>query len=135
MGRRTQLVFLLLVLAQAAHSIEEFATRLWEVLPLARYFCSLVSDDVSTGFVIINSLIVAFGLICYLWPVRSGGSAARPLAWLWVGIELVNGVGHLAMAVAAGGYFSGAATAPVLLVLAAWLASLLLRERSVSAER
>lgn len=34
--QRTQLVFLLLILAQAAHSVEEYATRLYEVFPPAR---------------------------------------------------------------------------------------------------
>src|SRR6201987_5600794 len=39
---RSQLVFLLLILAQAAHSVEEYATRLYEVFPPAHFVSSLI---------------------------------------------------------------------------------------------
>jgi hypothetical protein len=128
MSRRSQLVFLLLLALQAAHSIEEYATALYEVFAPARFVASLVSEDLAVGFGAVNSALVAFGLWCYLVPVRSGRSGARAWAWPWVAIEFANGVGHLGLAAAAGGYFPGAFTAPLLLVTAAWLASLLRAE-------
>jgi hypothetical protein len=42
--------------------------------------------------------------------------------WVWIAIELVNGVGHPLWSVVRGGYTPGVATAPILLVLAISLA-------------
>ena len=129
MEKCSQFVFLLLVLAQAAHSIEEYATELYEVFPTARFVSGLVSDDLATGFAVGNALFVAFGLWCYAMPVRSGWPSARGLAWFWVLVEVGNGVLHSALAISRGGYFPGVATAPVLFVLAGWLGVLLTRSR------
>jgi hypothetical protein len=117
--RRSQFVFLLLVLAQAAHSFEEYVTRLYEVLTPARFVSRLISNDLSLGFLIANVALVAFGLWCWAVPVRSGWRAARVFAWFWTLIELGNGIGHLTLALARGGYFPGLATAPLLLLFAA----------------
>jgi len=129
MRRRARLVFLLLILVQAAHSVEEYATRLYEVFAPATFLSGLVSSNLSLGFAIANSAIVLFGLWCYFVPVRSGRPSARGWAWLWVVVELAHGSGHTAMALAAGGYFPGAATGPLLFIVAAWLAVLLLRSQ------
>jgi hypothetical protein len=123
--RRSQLAFLLLVLAQAAHSIEEYVTRLYEVFAPARFLSSLVSSDLSAGFLFVNTGWVAFGVWCWAVPVRSGWRSARGLAWFWAVLEFGNGLGHLALAFSRAGYFPGAFTAPLLLVVAAWLAALL----------
>jgi Protein of unknown function with HXXEE motif len=116
-----------LVLIQAAHSIEEYATKLYEVFPPARFLSGLLSDDHATGFLAGNVVLVAFALFCYAVPVRSGWPAARALAWFWVLLELGNGTGHLLLAASRGGYFPGAATAPFLLFASVWLALLLRR--------
>ena len=128
MERRTQVVFLFLILAQGAHSIEEYATRLYEVFPPARFVSSLVSNDLSLGFLVANAALVIFGLWCWAVPVRSGWRAARGIAWFWTLLEIGNGVGHSTLAFSRGGYFPGVATAPLLLVLAGWLAVLLVRQ-------
>ena len=44
MEHRGQLVFLFLILAQAAHSIEEYVSKLYEVFAPARFVSSLVSN-------------------------------------------------------------------------------------------
>jgi hypothetical protein len=128
---RFQAAFGALVLAQAAHSVEEYVGRLWESFPPARFVSGLVSPDLERGFVIVNLSLVAFGLWCVLWPARRGGPSARALAWMWVAVELVNGVGHPLWSLREGGYTPGVATAPVLLLLAIWLA----REAGQSDER
>lgn len=125
MERRSQFAFLLLMVAQAAHSVEEYATRLYEVFAPARFISSLVSNDLSIGFLIVNIGLVAFGVWCWAVPVRSGWPSARGLAWFWALLELGNGIGHSALALARGGYFPGALTAPLLLALSGWLAALL----------
>lgn len=135
--RRCQLAFLFLILVQAAHSIEEYATRLYEVFAPARFVSSLISNDLSFGFLIVNAGLVTFGLWCWAVPVRSGWRAARGLVLFWTVLELGNGIGHSALALSRGGYFPGVATAPLLLLGAAWLAILQSREarRSTHLER
>jgi hypothetical protein len=126
--RRLQSAFGALVLAQAAHSTEEYVGRLWESFPPARLVSGLVSQDLERGFLILNLLLVAFGLWCWLWPVRRGWPIAVPLAWGWVVLETINGIGHPLWSLRQGGYTPGVATAPLLLVLAMNLAVSVSRE-------
>jgi hypothetical protein len=121
---RAQLVFLFLILAQGVHSIEEYVTKLYEVFAPARFVSSLVSNDLGVGFLIFNAALVTFGLWCWAVPVRSGWHATRGLVWFWTILETGNGIGHLGLALSRGGYFPGVVTAPLLLLLAAWLAIL-----------
>jgi len=127
---RFQVAFGALVLAQAAHSVEEYLGRLWESFPPAQFLTGLVSRDLETGFLVINIGLVAFGVWCFLWPVRRGWPSAVPLAWAWVTIEMINGVGHPLWSIRQGGYTPGVATAPVLLVLALYLSRRLRPDRT-----
>ena len=119
---RAQAGFGALVLAQAAHSVEEYLGRLWESFPPARAASGLISQDLEQGFVVLNLALVGFGVWCFLWPVRRSWPSAVPLAWGWVVIETINGIGHPLWALRQGGYAPGVATAPLLLVLAINLA-------------
>ena len=119
---RTKTAFAALVVAQAAHSVEEYVGRLWESFPPARFLTGLVSSDRELGFIIINVALVAFGLWCLLWPVRRNWSSATGFLWFWIAIETINGVGHPLWSLRQGGYTPGVLTAPVLLVLALYLA-------------
>jgi hypothetical protein len=110
-----------LVLTQAAHSVEEYVGRLWETFPPARFLTGLVSQDQERGFLVINLALVAFGVWCFLWPIRRDWPTAASLAWIWVTIEVINGVGHPLWSLRMGGYTPGVATAPVLLVLALYV--------------
>jgi Protein of unknown function with HXXEE motif len=118
---RARNAFLALILAQAAHSVEEYAFRLFDVLAPARFVSGLFSDDLARGFVIANAGLVLFGLWCYAARVRRGRPSARALAWFWAVLELFNGTGHCLLALARGGYFPGLATAPLLLILSVYL--------------
>jgi hypothetical protein len=82
----------------------------------------LLSEDLERGFLVANVSLVAFGLWCWLWPVRRGGLAALPLAWAWVMLETINGIGHLLWTLRQRGYTPGVGTAPVLLIAAIYLA-------------
>src|SRR5439155_17792553 len=86
------------------------------------FVTGLVSSDHRLGFIIINVALVAFGIWCLLWPMRLGWRSAVPFAWFWIVIETINGIGHPAWTVLRGGYTPGVITAPVLLVLALYLA-------------
>ena len=119
---RLRLTFGALILAQAAHSVEESVGRLWESFPPARYVAGLVSSDLERGFVLLNVSLLAFGAWCFFGPVRRGWPIAGSLMWLWTVIEIVNGMGHPLWSLRERGYTPGLATAPVLLVLAVYLA-------------
>ena len=72
---------LLLILAQAVHSVEEYAFRLYDVLAPARYVSSLFGVDRQAGFVIANSALVLFGLWC--WQAGAARGTASAAGW-WV---------------------------------------------------
>jgi len=92
------------------------------VFPPARFVSGLISQDREFGFVILNVALVTFGLWCYVWPIRRRWPSAVALTWTWIGIELVNGVGHPLWSLRESAYTPGVGTAPVLLVLALYLA-------------
>ena len=114
--------FIALVGIQAAHSVEECLGRLYEVFPPARFVSGLISNDLQRGFVIGNIALVSFGLWCFVWPIRRRWRSAVTIAWLWVTIELVNGVVHPLWSLREMSYTPGLATAPLLLVAALYLA-------------
>jgi hypothetical protein len=129
MDARTRLIFLALVMTQAAHSVEEYVFRLYEVFPLTRFMSGLVSDNLAAGFAVLNVAIVLFGLWCYAARVRRGAESARAWVWPWVVVEFCNGVVHIVLAAARRGYFPGLVTAPLLLALSSLLAIRMLRHR------
>ena len=119
---RFQTAFGALILTQAGHSTEEYVGQLWESFPPARFLSGLISQDLERGFVVINVSVIVFGVWCFLWPVRRDWRSAAYLAWVWVAVELINGVGHPLWSLQEGGYTPGVATAPLLLLLALYLA-------------
>jgi len=119
--RRTKLTFLALVLVQAAHSVEEYLFRLYDVFPPARFVTGLIAADRRAGFIVLNVALFGFGLWCYAFPVRREMPSAMGLMWLWVVIEFINGVGHPLWSLAQRSYTPGVATAPILLFLSVFL--------------
>lgn len=128
MEARTRRTFLALIVAQAAHSVEEWVFALYDVFAPARFVSGLVSSNLATGFAILNAGIVALGVWCYAARVRPAHPSARTWMWAWVALEVANGISHSAMSAMRASYFPGVATAPFLLVFAIYLAMLLLRE-------
>jgi len=110
------------MVAQAAHSIEEYIFRLFDVFAPAHFVSALVSTNLGVGFAVVNAALVLFGLWCYFARVRPGHPSGPVFAWFWTVLELANGIGHSVLALSRGGYFPGVATAPVLLGVAAYLA-------------
>ena len=78
MTSRFKMTFGALVLAQSAHSVEEYVGHLWESFPPARFATSLISSDLERGFILINVFLVAFGLWRFFWPVRHAWAIAVP---------------------------------------------------------
>lgn len=121
MDSRGRAAFLILIAAQAAHSIEEYVFRLFDVFGPSRFVSGLVSSDLARGFAIANAAVVAFGLWCYVARVRPGHSASHAFLWFWTLLEFGNGIGHIVLAISRGGYFPGVGTAPVLLGVSSYL--------------
>jgi hypothetical protein len=84
---RHKAAFGALVLILAAHSVEEYVSRLWETLPPARFLTGLVSQDQERGFLLISVALVAFGAWCFVWPIRRDWPTATVLGWTRVTIE------------------------------------------------
>jgi len=124
--------FLALIVAQAAHSIEEYVFRLYDVFAPARFVSGLLTDNLALGFAVANTLIVLFGIWCYVARVRANHPSARGFAWFWTGLEFANGIGHTVIALARGGYFPGVATAPILIAVSMYLAAQSTASRAAS---
>jgi hypothetical protein len=109
-------LFLGLAISQAAHSIEEFYFRLFDVFAPARFLSGLISENLALGFAVGNALVVTFAFWTYFCRVRPAVSSATAWIWAWSFVELGNGIGHIFFAVDTGAYFPGVYTAPFLLV-------------------
>ena len=132
MDRRLSRAFLLLIAAQALHSIEEYWFRLYDLLAPARAVSDALGIHRPAGFAIANAALIGFGLWCYFARIRRNLPGARGLAWFWAVLEILNSLAHCALAVAAGGYFPGIATAPLLLAAATFLIARLVRRKQVT---
>lgn len=123
MDPRSRAAFLILILAQAAHSVEEYVSGLFEVFGPARFLSGLVGNNLAAGFAIINAGLIVFGFWCYFARVRPGYPSARAFAWFWAVLEFTNGLGHSVLAASRADYFPGVATAPALLGISGYLAA------------
>jgi uncharacterized protein with HXXEE motif len=119
--RRATRRFSAWIVAQAAHSVEEYIFRMYDVLLPARVISGLISSNLALGFAMGNVTLVGFGFWCYFARVRRGYPSWRTWAWSWTILEAADGTGHLLFAMERGDYFPGAATAPLLLGFAVWL--------------
>ena len=111
-------LFLILVIIQGFHSIEEYIGHLWKVFPPATYLCSLVSNNLEKGFLIINIGLFVIGMLCWCFLVRKNHKWAIIPIWFWIVIEIINGIGHPVWTLMEGGYTPGVITAPFLFVFA-----------------
>lgn len=127
MDSRSRFAFLILVLVQAMHSVEEYVFKLYDVFGPARFVSGVVSNDLPTGFAVVNIGLVALGIWCYVARVRPAHVSARLWVWPWVIVEGANGIGHSVIALYRGEYFPGVLTAPLLLATSLYLGIRLVR--------
>ena len=119
---RLDTTFVALIGVQAAHSIEEYVGRLYDVFPPARFVSGLISAVPQRGFVIFNVALALFGIWCFVWPIRRRWPSFKAFGWFWVAVELLNGIGHPLWSLEQLRYTPGLITAPILLILALYLA-------------
>jgi hypothetical protein len=114
--------FWLLGLGQAAHSIEEMRSRLYDFFWTATGRMHEVVPAVTQvrmsaqTFALLNMSFIAV-LLGSVPFVRARKPAGLALAGVAGAIEVVNGLGHTAGAVWFGGYVPGVLTAPFLFVI------------------
>ena len=120
------------MLSQGLHSVEEYYTQLWTVLAPARFLSGLVSENLKTGFLIINAGIFLVATFCWIITTGKNKISNQALIWFWVFIEGLNGIGHLLLALNAGAYFPGLITAPLLLILSIYVGRQLLIHNRLS---
>ena len=113
--------------------MEEYAFRLYDVFPPARFLSGLVSADHRIGFIILNAGFFALGIAVYLGLVRPGRPSAIPWMWGWAVVEVANGMAHVAISAIQRAYLPGTLTAPVFVV--GLYLGLRLRQESVSVVR
>ena len=111
-------LFLLLVILQAMHSIEEYTGKLWDNFPPATFLTGLISNDLETGFLITNIGIFAVGMACWFLIVHRRSPLSQRIIWIWIIIELINGLVHPAWSLMQQSYTPGVITAPFLLITA-----------------
>src|SRR5258705_1340663 len=109
MNRRIRITFLLIVLVQGLHSIEEFFGKLWELFAPAKFLSGLVSPDLQNGFITINVGLFIILMLTWLTTFSKTYSTSG-LLWLWIILEIINGVGHSVWAIIERSYVPGLAT-------------------------
>ena len=113
------------------YSIEEYVGKLWENLPPASMRCSLVYDNLATGFLIINIGPIVFGLWSWLYPVRKNYFYAPFLVGFWIVLEPINGMHRTSYWVdRTKSHTPGIVTAPIFLVVAVVLLRRQLNEKT-----
>lgn len=123
---RLATIYLLLGFAQAAHSIEEMRTHLYEFfwtmtgifhsyLPAFPQF-RMAADT----FAVLNmiSIAVLLGTVPFVWAGRRWALFLAGVAGV---IAVLNGIAHLTVAAMFRSYIPGAASAPLLLILGFFL--------------
>jgi len=104
------------VACQALHFVEEAATGFPE-----RFGPLLGVAEMPPRFFLGFNLAWLTIWIAAVWGVRSARGWAVFAAWFLAIAGTLNGVAHPALAVAAGGYFPGLITAPVVGAASVWL--------------
>jgi hypothetical protein len=124
MNSNIPLTFLLLVILQAIHSVEEFSFRLYERFPPMRFLYRNAPHLAKPAFAISNALLVFIGLVCFYYWVRPARKGAMVVVWVWIIIESLNVVAHLVWAALIGGYNPGLVTGVLFVPVLIYLCSL-----------
>jgi hypothetical protein len=129
---RVATLYWLLAVMQAAHSIEEMRTRLYDFFWVVTGLVHSVIPSFpqfrmsAETFAVINMTFIAV-LLGAVPAVQARRPWALALAGVAAVVEILNGLSHTAAAIYFGGYVPGAASAPFLFVLGVFLLRELIR--------
>jgi hypothetical protein len=101
-----------LILARLVHTFEDYVGGYQGLSPLS---------GVAPEFFVLFHLSVLFLLAAATPSVAAGRRWALALAKLWAIVEILNGAGHIMVAVLQWGYYPGLWTAPLLVLFGAAL--------------
>jgi hypothetical membrane protein len=136
MNLRIRFTFLILVLAQALHSAEEYISRFWEKFPPARILSDMVSVNTKKGFIIINVSLFLLGILTWLMiTLNRNKKQFLPVIWFFIIIEFINGIGHPLWGILAGHYVPGLATSMLLFGVNIFLTMQVIKSSSVNRTR
>ena len=122
MNNQLKRAFLVLIVLQVAHSIEEYVFKFYEVFTPARLLNDLLPGYSRPGFIALNVFLVCLGLFCYAYWVRPAKTQARVAIWFWIVIESYNAIAHTVWVIAGAGYNPGLISAILFFPLAGYLA-------------
>ena len=117
MGNRISILFLLLTLAHVLHATEEYFGKLWEIYMPAMFICNLISSNPERGFLLINIIFIIFSLGYWGFSIRKNHSSAYQFIWIWIFLQTINVIGHVAWTIYNRVYTPGVATAFLILLL------------------
>jgi F0F1-type ATP synthase assembly protein I len=133
MNDKIRAAFLVLVLLQALHSVEELLLHFYEVFPPMALLYRDAPSWARPAFIVSNVVLVTAGLVCWRLWVVPGGRWARGVVWAWAGGEAFNVIAHCVWAVAARGYNPGLVTGLGFVPVVAYLIYLLRRAPTYAA--
>jgi hypothetical protein len=107
-------IFLIAIAVQTAHLTEEIWSRFYREFPPVLGAAPWSERQ----FVIFNLLWLALFVLTAVGVARQWRPAYVGTLFLGIGGGVGNGLGHLALTIRANGYFSGAYTAPIVLLVA-----------------
>src|SRR5215469_12885551 len=110
MSNKIRTAFLILIVLQALHSMEEYIFKFYDAFPPMLFLYRNAPQLARPAFIVFNVLLVSAGLVClflWVWPGRRG---ARTVIWVWIGIESFNVVAHFVWAFFIRGYNPGLVT-------------------------
>ena len=109
--QRTTIIYAALVLAQALHAAEEYATGFFVAFPSSLG----LAPWPASFFLAFNITWLAVWMVSAV-GLRAGRAVAYFPAWFLAIAAIGNGVAHPLLAIRAGGYFPGLVTSPLLAV-------------------
>lgn len=130
MNGRIRVAFLLLIVLQTLHSIEELVFKFYELFPPMASIYRHAPHLAPPAFILANALLVVVGFVClfrWVWPARRG---ARRVVWVWVSVEAFNVFAHCVWAILIRGYNPGLVTALGFVPILAYLIYLLRSDTS-----
>jgi hypothetical protein len=125
-------MFLLLVILQAIHSVEEFIFGLYEKFPPMVFLYRNAPYLAKPAFVISNVLLVLIGLVAFYSWVQPARKEATVVVWIGIIVECLNVVAHLVWAALIGGYNPGLVTGLLFVPVLVYLSYLNRYTRTVS---
>jgi hypothetical protein len=135
LSRRHVRAWLLLVVTLAVHVVDEALTGFLDFYnPLVLSVRSRMSWFPMPTFTFgvwlagLTALVVALSMLAP--AVRKGGAGAALASWIFSGIMMLNGIGHLAGSVYFGRWLPGATSSPLLLAASVQLARAVGERRS-----